>query len=97
MSIAFYEMLTSLWQLQDTETPLPEDICEALMQKRRAFAGLLTKRQLLFGKYAKTFCFLPDDNLLNSILGCSLSAMMSLTTIKICANKGLQLHDMSAL
>lgn len=53
------------------------------MQKRRAFAGLLTKRQLLFGKYAITFCFLPDHNLLKSILGCSLSAMVSLTTIKV--------------
>ena len=40
-------MLTTL--LQDVDQPLPQDICEALMKKKRAYAGLLTKRQLLFG------------------------------------------------
>lgn len=43
-------MLTIL--LQDVNQPLPQDICEALMKKKRAYAGLLTKRQLLFGSYS---------------------------------------------
>lgn len=41
--------------LQDTDQPLPQDICEALMKKKRAYAGLLTKRQLLFGRYIHFF------------------------------------------
>ncbi|CAM6010102.1 unnamed protein product [Sphagnum balticum] len=36
---------------KDTKQSLPDDICQALMQKRRAFAGLLTKRQILFGLF----------------------------------------------
>lgn len=36
--------------LQDTRQPIPNDICQALMRKRRSYAGILTKRQLLFGK-----------------------------------------------
>ncbi|KAL2629464.1 hypothetical protein R1flu_014150 [Riccia fluitans] len=36
---------------KDTRLPIPNDICEALVRKRRSFAGILTKRQLLFGLY----------------------------------------------
>lgn len=36
---------------KNTKQSLPDDICQALMQKRRAFAGLLTKRQILFGLF----------------------------------------------
>lgn len=36
---------------EDTNQPLPQEIIEALMQKKRAFSGLLTKRQLLFGLF----------------------------------------------
>lgn len=36
---------------KDVDHPLPQDICEALMKKKRAYAGLLTKRQLLFGLF----------------------------------------------
>lgn len=41
----------STTSLQDSKQPLPQDICEALMKKKRAHAGLLTKRQLLFGSH----------------------------------------------
>lgn len=45
------------YTLQDTNQPLPQEIIEALMQKKRAFSGLLTKRQLLFGRYHSNFLY----------------------------------------
>ncbi|KAG6549911.1 hypothetical protein Mapa_008421 [Marchantia paleacea] len=36
---------------KDTRQPIPNDICQALMKKRRSYAGILTKRQLLFGLF----------------------------------------------